>query len=230
MFVRTDHGITIMETDTLAEVTLVSGACSVAFSEDGRYTALISPSQLEIWENSSRMRLGVLSDTEGNLNRAWFSPDGTLLAGASADRIVIWNVATGEQINSIVSERDDDWLQERPVSRIWEKISEVLWTNESDGLVVVNEHRELTTLRVWQMTGTIPLTEYSLAGLHDPRIAWTSDASKLIFRGYGGSGYPHTVVLNAATGRRFLTTFKMVIGDSVLIEALFYPQHSDPIL
>jgi WD40 repeat protein len=180
----------------------------VAFSEDGRYTALVSPSQIEIWDNSSRTRLVVLPDTEGNLNRAWFSPDGTLLAGASDDRIVIWNVATGEQINSIVSERDDDWLQERPVSRIREKVSEVLWESDSDALIVVNGYRELTTLRVWQLTGATPLIKYPLAGLREPRIAWTSDASKLIFRGYGGSGYPSTITFDAATWQEVPNNFQ----------------------
>lgn len=69
----------------------------LAFAGDGAVLATVSGSAVQLWDTAARTpRGGPLLGHEGTVSRATFSPDGTLLATASADPTLrLWNVADG---------------------------------------------------------------------------------------------------------------------------------------
>jgi len=74
----------------------------LAFSPDGRLLVSVGDDQnVNVWDLAKRELRHKLAGNGPRLYAAAFSPDGQLLAAAGQDRVLLWEVATGRQIDSL---------------------------------------------------------------------------------------------------------------------------------
>lgn len=201
LFVIDENSVRIFESESLEEFAQVVNARDVVFSQDGNKAALIEPTRIQIWDMQHREVLKSLQFDEDNLTRAWFSPSSEMIAGADENHVVIWNIDSGELTHTLVSEIVNSWPEVRPEPLIREGVSQVIWTQESDELVVVNSHPVIgytSALRVWRLSNNTVVTEQDL-GLRCFTVEWTTNYKRLLFRCVGGSGYPDTLVIDPRT-------------------------------
>ena len=92
------------------------GISSVAFSSDGKYALSASyEGQVKIWELASDTERSVLDGHKGMHlellgTSAKFSPTGKYVISAGDASTRIWDVATGEEIASMIAFEDGEWL------------------------------------------------------------------------------------------------------------------------
>ncbi len=88
---------------------------SVAVSPDGTTIAtavgiLGEQTALVLWDASSGERIATLDEDPGEINDLEFSPDGTLLAGASVtENVTVWELSSGEALRSLSAGDEPLW-------------------------------------------------------------------------------------------------------------------------
>jgi WD40 repeat protein len=81
------------------------GACNVAFSADGKLLAC-GWGSIAIWDIASRTKIATLEDKTKAFDGAHsvaFNADGTRLAAMDYERVIVWEVKTGRQVESIAT-------------------------------------------------------------------------------------------------------------------------------
>jgi WD40 repeat protein/class 3 adenylate cyclase len=88
---------------------------SVAVSPDGTTIATAvgiagQQTALVLWDASSGERVTTLDEDPGEIDDLEFSPDGTLLAGASAtENVTVWELSSGEALRSLSAGDEHTW-------------------------------------------------------------------------------------------------------------------------
>jgi WD40 repeat protein len=76
---------------------------SIALSPDGKTLALINIDQIvELWDAAAGKQIRILKGHTSNLRSVAFSPDGKTLASGSVSEAILWDVATGEEMHTLL--------------------------------------------------------------------------------------------------------------------------------
>ena len=79
------------------------GVRALAFSPDGSKLATAGDQNIKLWDVAARMEIATLEGHRKRVETMAFSPDGTTLASGSRDDTArLWNVATAEQIATLI--------------------------------------------------------------------------------------------------------------------------------
>jgi WD40 repeat protein len=87
----------------LAELPGVRGMTAVAYRPDGRQMAVAGEGtrSVELWDPRTVERLRSLPCPQGPVEQITYSPDGTLVAAASADTVLVWRTDSGDLVSNL---------------------------------------------------------------------------------------------------------------------------------
>ena len=90
-------------TEPLGVLPGVRGMTAVAYRGDGRQLAVAGEGmdRIELWDPLTVERLHTLDGTSGPVEQIAYSPDGTLVAAASADAVRVWRSDSGELASTL---------------------------------------------------------------------------------------------------------------------------------
>jgi WD40 repeat protein len=75
---------------------------SLAFSPDGKMLATASEDHsIKLWDVAAGRLLRTLQGHAKGVSAVAFSPDGTLLASGGKDKVILWDVASGQQLRAV---------------------------------------------------------------------------------------------------------------------------------
>ncbi|WP_143447137.1 nSTAND1 domain-containing NTPase [Kibdelosporangium aridum] len=146
-------------------------ARAVAFSPDGVHLAAAGDAPVKVWNLATTAPPAVLSGHENTVWNVAYSPDGRLLASASADQTVrIWPTTGSEP--PLVLRADDGTVETVAFS--------------PDGRRIASGHSGSDTIRVWNTTKGDGEDPMLLHGHHGPvwSVAFSPDGRRLL----SGSG------------------------------------------
>ena len=91
-----DQTVKLWDLATGADTTILHEGGSVAFSPDGTVLAFgLLDGTIKLWDRATRRDIAVFERHSGQVRYMAFSPDGSTLASASEEEIMLWDVATG---------------------------------------------------------------------------------------------------------------------------------------
>ena len=112
-----DNSVRLWNAKSLTQIkkfvghTGINGIWSVAFSPDGKYALSGGfDSQVKIWDLASGSQWKDLVGHTSNGATAKFFPDGKYVVSAGDASTRIWDVATGEEVASMIAFEDGEWI------------------------------------------------------------------------------------------------------------------------
>jgi WD40 repeat protein len=118
----TDNSVRLWNTKNLTQIkkfighTGLAGVTSVAFSPDGKYALSAGvDSKIKIWDLASGTEWKVLTGHKGGwVGSAKFFPNGKYIISTEGASTRIWDVATGEEVASMITFEDGEWIVTTP--------------------------------------------------------------------------------------------------------------------
>ena len=184
-------GLTLTSLPVMAELTPITlehdGVVysAVVFSPDGTLLATLetrSNKVVGVWEIPSGNLLATLKH-DGSVRSVAFSPDGTLLATRSKDRIWVWEMPSGKRLATLRNDDSIYCLAFSPDGTLlamgsYDRTAKV-WEIPSGKLLATLNHRQQVGFVMFSPDGTLLVT--------DPAIVWEMPSGKwLDTLKYGG--------------------------------------------
>ncbi len=162
-----------------------------AFSPDGKRLATVygdkrTSSKLLIWDVKVGKVVDTLSELDATTNHLAFSPDGKTLAGASQNRIQLWNASTGK-LKRTLTHPDVTLFAFAPDGK---RLASVSANHKGFGGVI----------KLWNVESDKPLNTLSPAWYTPKSLVFASDGRTLIV---GGGNYPTEGEANADGKREY---------------------------
>ena len=85
------------------------GTTDIVFSPSGRRLAISHENSISVFDSRTGKLLQTLSGHEEDILSLKFEPRGKMLASATKEKFKVWNLETGDEINSFAAPKESEW-------------------------------------------------------------------------------------------------------------------------
>ncbi len=206
-------------------------ATDFSWNNAGTSIALLKSDSIELVDTQTQQQLVLLSVDEVGLSDALWSPDDSKIGAENNNRLFVWDVKTGRQLSTFLSEVPDGlqngysnpillskhirhtrphFQTPRPQKMLREAIPVWLWLPDSEQVVISfqNPNANFWNHLVVYETETSSIIYKSInQSLRMTEMILLPQANRLITTEYGSSGYPNTGVWNTKTWEKLERDF-----------------------